>query len=726
LFLPFCFSEAPKITNISHLPDKWNNSPIIIANLSYPGVDYFIVVIDNVADTVPSEDDGHSKVIEPSNNKIVLGTKADGEWWVHVRAKAGGKLSDTAHVKVKIDSVGPFYPDSFNAVALEDGSIRLEWSDSKDDVSGVAFYDIYRSNVRFITEEVGGVIRTRDFTIKDKVVSKVASGVKGNSFVDSNLDKGKGYYYHYKIVATDVAGNLGKVSPTVSVKSASFCEFKISMDVFLEGAGLKILVATSQDFSGGKLIVTDPNKSSQVVVDKVSGRNSIDVNYSLEGKVNGDYNVSFVSFDKRANVCSKSLMFAYDTVSPVVNFLGPANNSPLSGVVKLEASANDGGINPSGIASLSFFLKKLSGEVKIGDAVFSNGKFLLDWNTLAYENGRFEVIARSFDKVGNKGEAVKVFSIYNADYIKSSAAGYIEDANRKRSEAVLLLDSLSKKGINVGRLRSVLVDADKNFSVAVLMFKSSEFELANNRISKAVAAYDYVLNAVKVENYGSGTYSYNVNQLDVLLSGSGLDKALVPEASALIKKLNPSRVVNLSRVDFDSNSYYLATVDVVFSLDGNSGNVKVVELVPKKFVGDANLIFSSSKFDVLKRDPVLLFYVDSNSGKDVKITYMINKELTKSQADALLDANVWSLWVSPPILVYEKSVVKGFSSGLSVVSNLNLPDFKVEKVDNKALLVGGLFLFIVFIIFVVIVVLVVLYFYFFHVSKKKGGLHGFR
>jgi hypothetical protein len=724
LFLPFCFSTAPQITYISHLPDKWNSSSSIIANLSYPGVDYFLVVIDKSSDTVPSELDGHSKVIEPSNNKVVLGTKDDGEWWVHVRAKAGGKLSDTAHVKVKIDSVGPFYPGSFTAVALDDGSIKLEWSDSKDEMSGVAFYDIYRSNVRFVTEEFGGVIRTRDFTIKDKVVSKVASGVKGNSFIDSNFDKGKGYYYHYKIVATDGAGNLGKVSPAVSVKSASFCEFKVSMDVLLEDFDLKILVGTSQNFSGGKLIVTDPSGSSSIVVENVSGRNSVDANYSLEGKVNGDYNVSFVSFDKRANICSKSVIFSYDTVPPVVNFLSPANNSPLSGVVKLEASGNDGGVNPSGIVSLSFFMKKSSGEVKIGDAVFSNGKFLFDWNTLGYENGRFEVVARAFDKVGNKGEASKSFSIYNADYIKVSVASYIEDANRKRSESVLLLDSLSKKGINVGKLRNILVGADLNFFDAVSMFQSSEFELANNRVSKAVVAYDYVLNAVKIENYGSGLYSYNVNQLDVLLSGSGLDKSLVPEASVLIKKFNPSRVVNLLKVDFDSNSYYLATVDVVFSLDGNFGKVKVVELVPKKFVSDANMIFSSSRFEVLDRDPVLLFYVDSNFGKDVNITYMINKELTKSQADALLDANVWGLWVSPPILVSEKSVVKGFS-GNSGVSNLNLPDFKIEKIDNKVWLFGGLFLFIVFILFIFIIVLgVVVYYLFF--KKKNGGLHSFR
>ena len=711
LFSAAALADVPAVSSDTHPNGEWSGERAIKMSISMPGATGFSYETDQAEGTIPDT------TVDSEVGDISLGSKLDGIYWFHVRAKTDSGWSDTAHYEIKVDNSGPSRPGNPVATPLEDGTIMVEWGAASDELSGVAYYDVYRSVLRFVKE---GEI-SREFTIRDAVAKLVGPDIEGTSFHDTN-NIGEGYRYHYKLVAFDNAGNQGVISSAASVRAPSFCDLDFTVETSVsEDKNLSIGVAANGFFRKGHIIITGPGNEQAVLLESTERVDLAEVAYSLASKPNGDYNIFFTSIDDDFDECVAQETFIYDTTLPQIKVLSPSPATELTESVRFEIQASDGGVNPSGISSVSILLEKNGSETLVGEAEKEGPNYVFDWNTITSENGRFRVIARVSDRGGNKAEDSAIYTFKNTFFARINADSAIKSAEAERAKAVEFIGNLKEKNLYFDDLNAAIKSADANLSYAKqLMGQGLYFELAEGQAQAAETIFSSVSEKVLVEDYGSKVYTYNKDQLDIFLQASGIDSGMAGEAKELISRLNPSRKLFLLKVSAYGKTYYKANVEVsVFNPDRNSVAVKVLEVIPKQFTNDSNNIFSYSGFEALQNDPVILFEPFTLAPKtSKKLTYSMDIELSKAQADALLSGNVLNFYVSPPIILSESRSVAGLSSLLSFNSLLSfLPP--IDWNTTNLFIVGAAILVMLFIMFVALVV-AAFGVYFFFIRKKRG------
>ena len=710
------FAAVPIVTSDTNPEGEWSTAKILKMRVSYSGATDFSYVVDQLPETIPDLTGINGEVPPATSDDIILGSKLDGVWYFHVRAKNPSGWSDTTHYQFKLDSNGPERPEFISATELENGDINVEWGEATDDLSGIAYYNVYRSNLRFVKD--AGI--SREFSVRDAVAKLVGEKISELKFLDANVSEG--YRYHYKIQPIDNAGNLGRASGVASVRAPSFCDFDPILDFSVADGNLSIKLDSIVQFRQGRVVVTDPNNIETVVVESESNVYSIEAEYSLAGKPDGDYNVFFNAIDDDYDVCSAQDFFVYDTVNPSIEILSPPITQVLEGSVRFQLKATDSGTNASGVLSAELFLVKNSNETFVGRAIQEGSNFVFDWNTVNFDNGRFTVIARVKDNGGNSSEVSGLYSFQNTFFARVAAQDALIVAQAKRSEANLFVRDLASKGIDVLDLNAALVNADSNLLYAEELFEQGYYyDISKTQAEKSTTMYSTLLNRVSVSDYGSGVYTYNLEQLDAFLGASGLDSAIVNESKGIIEVTQPSRRLKIVKVTKDSETFYLATVNISFTNNAEASlDVRVLEIVPKKFIADAANISSGSAFEIIQNDPIIAF--DSlivEPRESASFSYSIKQNLSKEQADALVQSNVMGFYVSPPMIVHSSTDLSAVR--LSSLLNFNsfissLPSIEFNTTNLVILGVAGL---IMFFVVLLIILLSVFGVYYFFVRKKR-------
>ena len=707
VFSAAVFAAVPAVTSNSHPEGEWSNAKNIVLRLSYAGSAGFSYEFDAEDDTIPDTS------VDTAESVITLGSKADGVYWFHVRAKSDSGWSDTKHYQIKLDGYGPTRPQTPSATPQPDGSVLVKWGPSEDSVSGLAFYNVFRSTLRFVKE---GEF-SREFKITDPVAKKVGSKITATEFLDKNFALGEGFRFHYKIQPVDYADNGGSVSQVASVVSLSFCDNTIELVPKLSGTDLNIAISSNLEFKRPKLSIKGPLESQARDLNGALSGKSFSIIYPLAGKPNGDYNISFVAQDSDQDECTVGKVFVYDTTPPAVSILSPPATVELTGLEKFLVKANDGGENPSGIDSVSLIFVGKDGEKTIGTGTKDGDNYSVDWNTLNYDNGRFKVIARAADRGGNRAEDFDTYTIKNTFFAKVGAEQKIADANSEREKTREYLEGLRAKNVNFDSVNACLAAADSNLSYAKDLFaKGQYYELASSSADSARAIYSSIRTKITTKLYSAASYSYNQSQLDVFLGATGLSESARPQAKSLIKSLAPSRKLEILEVKTDSNTYYVANILLGLSKnDRNSISFIVVEPVPKQLADDASDLSSASRLEVLRQDPVISFGpFDMNFNSKKEIIYGLSMQLTKAQADKLISGKVMDYYISPPILLGPSTDVSSLKSS-PLFSGIDLPDFKIGSDNILIVAVAGLL--VSGILFVILLLIIVAIYYF--VIKKK-------
>jgi len=706
-FCAAALGAPPTVSSTNHPEGQWSNSSQIVINVSYSGATGYSYVVDKQPDTVPDTN------VDTTESRISLGSKMDGIYWFHVRAKSSG-WSEPAHYELRVDTGGPSKPASIGATAQDDGSILLQWAASQDSGSGISHYNVYRSVLRFIYDPALGY--NREFNVRDLVAKKIASNVTETSYTDTNFEIGKGLRFHYKVQPVDDSGNLGAQSGAASVLSANFCNLTLGINARLVDSNISIDVNSDKQFRKGHLIVTSFDGQEFVVVDSLSNVSSLNGQYSLAGEKNGGYTINFSANDDDGVLCSVEKVFIYDTVLPTVDIISPPVTKELSETVQFEVSVVDAGDNPSGIKSVSLILVDGAAETSIGQAEQKEDRYVFDWNTIGFKNGRFKVVARATDNGLNVAEDSALYSIKNTAIQRSSALLAISDANSQRARAVEYISSLEALNIFIPDLNAAVAKGDANSATAQLTLEQGlYFDLAEAQAKSAKENYSSVLAMVSSKDYKSATYSYNQNQLDVFLSAAGLSSGETAiEAKELIASSKVSRKLEILEVK-EKETFYVANIEISLkNPDKNSSSFKVVEVIPKKFASSSDGIISSVNFEVLEKDPVLAFRsFDLNGSQSYTIRYGLKQRLTKQQADLLADSDVINTFISPPIVLRPSANISSIKSG-GGSSFDGLPSLEL---NDSTLLIGGVVL-VLFILFVVGVVGAAAV-YFLFIRKKK-------
>jgi len=702
------FAALPAITSVTNPEGKWSSDSSPSFKASYSGVDGYSYEFDASEDTIPDT------TIDSTSSTILPGSKQDGIYWFHLRAHSADGWSETRHYKVMIDSSRPTRPGSQLAIPQPDGSVLVSWVASEDTLSGMSHYNVYRSTLRFVSD---GQI-SREFAITDPVAKLVGLRVTGTSFTDTNFVIGEGYRFHYKIEPVDAAGNSGTISSVASVKTLSFCDLGLLVEASLADSNLLVTVNSDGEFKKGHIVVTAPDSSKAVILESASNIKEVSVGYYLGGKPNGDYNVSFSSFDADGDACSAEKIFVYDTLSPEVSILNPPSSQVLENEVKFTIRAIDNGEGASGISKVSLFIVDNSSEKLIGDAKLEGDVYAMDWNTLNYENGRFKVIARATDRGGKSNEVFALYNISNTFFARAAAEQNISAAEEEMKSAVDYMESLRAKNINVDSLVRLAAQADSNLNAAKDLFsKNINFELAGQNAQAAKSMYSSLKSKYTMSSYSTGQYSYNESQLDVFYAAAGLPQNLVADAKSKKGSLFPSRKLEILQVKADSNTFYVANVILgISNRDRNSVSFILIEPFPKQFADGASGVSSITPFEVLRKDPVISFGpFDMNSGSKKEIIYGISKQLTKSQADRLISGKILDYYVSPPIVLSPNSDVSGIKSE-PLFGGVDLPQINISKDNLLIVAIAGI---LIFGILFVLLLLVIAAVYYFVIRKRK-------
>jgi len=715
IFSIMVFSASPTVASDSHPDGEWSNAPFIKVTVSYDGATDFVYRIDQSEDTIPDLAGEISTLIDATDSLINLGTKLDGVYWFHVRAKNSSGWSDTKHHEIKIDNNGPQRPPNVMATSSNDGTINVTWGAAEDDLAGIKHYNVYRSNLRFVND---GVI-SREFTIRDAVAKKVGEEITETTFHDTEVTEG--YRYHYKIQPVDNANNGGTPSSVASVRAPSFCDFEISIDVTLVDENINITIDAGSNFKKGNVIVTNPEGVITEIVESESNVSSIETSYSLADQINGDFNVFFTSIDGDFDECIAEKIYYYDNVFPEIEILSPSTTNTLTEQVTFRIKSSDSGVNPSGIEKVSIYIEKDGEEVFVSDVEQSGENYVYDWNTVNYDNGRFKVIAKVFDKAGNQAEDSGVYSFENTFFAREDARTAITSAAIVRESALAYLSGLRKQNINADDLEQLLLNADLNFNYAEQLFDQGYYyELSQHQAELAEEIYLSVTSSISVDDYGKRIYIYNTEQLDIFLNAAGFDSAILNNSKDLIQKLQPSRRLEILKITKSTTSYYQANIAISFSnSDDNNLSLRVLEVIPKQFTDDSSNLKSFSVFEVMQSDPIVAFEpVLISQGKSVAIIYSLKQELTKEQADILLTSNVMNYYISPPILV--DSSVDLSSVKLSSLLNLNSLISSLPPIEwnTTTLIIIGVAIAVVLLILLLILLFGVFSAYYFFIRKK--------
>ncbi len=723
LFLLFfsiqIFAAKPVVTSDTHPNGEWSNSPFIKVNIFYSGATRFAYLVDREESTEVEIGDEDDSVTQTTDSELNLGSKKDGIYWLHVKAKNSSGWSETTKFEIKIDENGPLRAGTLTAIA-EGTKININWSEAVDDLAGIAYYNLYRSNLLFVKD--GDI--SRQFRVRDIVAKKVGSELTGTSFVDEDISEG--YRYHYKIQAIDKAGNLGGESPVASVRANSFCDCEFNLTAEKLNDAIKITIDSDKKFKKGYLLITEPTGTETVLADSNLVGYSFEFSFSLANKTNGDYNIFFSSIDDDQDDCFAQTNFVFDTVPPEVKILKPIFSELLKETVEFEISAKDSGTNFSGIEKVEVYYEK-DDKVLLGEASEANGKYVFEWESSLVSNGRYKIIAKAIDKGGNSTEDYVLYSIENLAKIRDESKEKIDSAESKRMEVNSFFENVKKQSIDISELENELAVIDSNLLYAKGLFeKGQHYDLISAQADVAKTKYSSLLQKLSLVEYKKVNYVYNTENLDLFLKATGLESGITGNAKQLIEELKPTRKLSISKIVFNGKTFYRA--NIIISLSNASDKnivVKAIEVIPKKFSASANTILSQDKFEILQNDPIIAFdSINLLAGETKEMTYSLEQKLTKEQADLLISSNVMNFFVSPPLVVdssIDLSSVK-LSALLNVSAFLSFIP-QIEWNTTSLVIVGVAIVAILFILLIIFLIVIFAFYYFF--IKKRRNHHGF-
>jgi flagellar hook assembly protein FlgD len=221
--------STPEVSSSSH-PDqqKWYQSRDVKMNWNIkdiPSARTFYYILDDKSDTSPDK----SKATKTNDTSLKTALPSDGEWYFHlVWEDEVGSLSKTAHYKFAVDATPPEPVTQLSVLLTDEGYINLSWVEPKDNASGVANYQIFRS------------------IFKGAVGARVGTDITEMEFVDKTVEKGQVYYY--TVMPVDKAGNKqvnGNVqistenAPTEGVLNVQPSEGHVGDEIEVSGMGFE-------------------------------------------------------------------------------------------------------------------------------------------------------------------------------------------------------------------------------------------------------------------------------------------------------------------------------------------------------------------------------------------------------------------------------------------------------------------------------------------------------
>ncbi|MBU1939364.1 hypothetical protein KKH30_01225 [Candidatus Micrarchaeota archaeon] len=678
LLLPsFCIALAtPSITSSTHPEqDKWYHTGKMKFewNAVGDGAAKYYFLLDHEPDTVPDESSENITELEYESSD-----KMEGTWHFHLRAKEGGEWGNAAHFKTQIDTTKPGIITNLAIEATAKGELTLTWDPAIDELSGVAGYKIFRSRLIIVD-------------VRDSTVALIEPLHTGTTYVDTELEEGK--TYHYILAAVDNTGTQGNVCKERFLSTTKYCSANVNLsynwDREANTLNLDLSSEGALNFASLSLLLPDGNETA--LASGETGITSLSRSYDLSLTKQGNIVISLESKDSQFDPCNESITFPYDTVPPEITLTAPAEGGYFSGMLALSAQASDGGGFSSGIESVTFYYGTEGSWTEITKLSQQNGgKYSYDWNTANSPNGRYSLKATVADKAGNSAETPHIsITLKNMHLVRTSASEAISSAEAAQSSAAEKEKAFNKEMVLTPYFSELISWADANLSAAQTSFeKGLDYERAQELAEIASSTYVKAEALFTTRNTGSKAYIFTESQILPLLQGTGLRADLAQQSAELVKNSLVTRkleIIEVSSQAQDAQPYFQARVRIsVTNNESSAVRLHVIEVVPKEFAMRAALLSSGEEFSVLREDPIIKFSgQDINPGETITINYSLTEQLTKEEADAMMQADTINKFTAPPIVLDDSAQVDGASF------TMQFPLPQIPVIDLSAIFGGG-------------------------------------
>jgi fibronectin type 3 domain-containing protein len=366
-----------------------------------------------------------------------------------------------------------------------------------------------------------------------------------------------------------------------------------------------------------------------------------------------------------------------DSIPPAVSWTSPKNNDILKDVnITLKAYISDA---ESPLVFISFTYKKEGGSyTSIGSFQENllNGYHSVKWNTEGLENGTYQLKVLARDEPGNINSKVITVTLQketetkdvNADSNqteKELAEKYIQKAKENKTEAIDL--------INYWKEFNVDLSSDERIIQANSLLEKAENELKENKLNESIKDANEAKNLF--EEFTSETEINIYKKEKTENKEINLSTKIAKENETLKESIKTERELQLIEIKYKGETYYQQNIVLkIENISDNTKKFKLIEVIPKEIIENANSIKSSHSFNVIEKDPIIEFELELEGGKKTEIVYSLNEKLTKEKIQEIIDSQKAKLFENPVLLKTKtkinKSSFKAQPTGFFLLENV--------------------------------------------------------
>lgn len=499
--------------------------------------------------------------------------------------------------KIIYDATAPTIPTNFTATAQTNGSIKLSWSSSDDNLSDDINYRVYYSKQTGVTKS-DRYLETDD--------------------LQTTFSPNEQSMFYFKISAIDDAGNESNLSSEKSAQARRYGPtFTLSIlpsndvnGVLYVGRGLKnINFISDQELSANPIVTLKTGNTSRILSVTKTGKN-ISTTYDFNN--NGDSELKISGKNLQNETAEDIFDFIVDSNLPFFDVNLVWENT----IINLDAN------NFSEDLFRVQYILNDNEEICIVEKNKSE-TFACEFDTLSYLDGDYVLFVYGYDKALNVTKKEIPFVINNVDEDKESSTFLKEqlatDITSLEERIVVLEDLLLELPEDI---KTQLQNLKEQKEVADLLYDQNKFVDAKTKYTEISTQYATIIDQLPEEKQIKSTpitTNYDANNFNIVFK-------FVSDANILrdTNKLYESAAISVDRnfivQQIGQNKYFAVTLSIKNNSDA-AQTITIVEEIPKSFANDASNLIFSKPVTILLRDPIVSYSYTIPAKSNITLTY---------------------------------------------------------------------------------------------------------
>lgn len=540
--------------------------------------------------------------------------------------------SSVRNLEFNYDGTPPTPPKNFNVVA-GDGEVIVSWSAPDADMGG--------------SGNQGFELQWRTATDSDWKVH--SSGISLGTTQRTITELTNGTEYSFRMLTIDGAGN--KSNPT-SVKTAtpeketygaslSVRRDNQNVDFVKNNDNIEVRCSFEDSVSNARIRYrTYVGSSASNIQNLGIIRNNV-TNITENFVINSN-NYDRVNFwcDVDGDSVTTQKEIRVDNELPVITW--PSDfNTIFVGQRNVSVTVTDN----RGVSRVDFEINGVTyGTNRSGN------NYSATINTNNIENGSKTLKVIAIDVAANRAESSKTIIISNALTPLQEAQKLIDETKTTRQIITDLINYLKSNGIVVNEE----IENEKQRADALLLEAESETnaQTKKEKANQAKSIYEELIKNTEVEEINNGKQIISLSEEEIVqgLLEKNINHEMIETLKERVINSEAKRELNILKIGQE----YIAQIIITLDFDTNDDEFKIIEIIPKEFVENANLIKSDFNFNIISENPIIEFIVPKGT---TKISYNIS-DLNQSTAISLIENNVSEKFTVPPIILKENEQTK--------------------------------------------------------------------